>query len=86
MGGCVQVRLDRRSGVPYYRQIIEQVEYAVATGRLGPGDQLPTLHLEPDSGQRRDRQLTAGTLDPDSGVADVHHDPVGDRNGLVADA
>jgi DNA-binding transcriptional regulator YhcF (GntR family) len=36
-------RLDLSSGVPFYRQIIEQVLLAVADGRLAPGAQLPTV-------------------------------------------
>jgi len=35
--------LDPKSGVPYYRQIILQVEMAVASGRFVTGDQLPTV-------------------------------------------
>jgi len=36
-------RLDASSGVPFYRQIIDQVLLAVADGRLKPGTQLPTV-------------------------------------------
>ncbi len=36
-------RLDTSSGVPFYRQIIDQVLLAVADGRLKPGVQLPTV-------------------------------------------
>jgi len=36
-------RLDTSSGVPFYRQIIDQVLLAVADGRLRPGTQLPTV-------------------------------------------
>lgn len=36
-------RLDAASGVPFYRQIIEQVLLAVADGRLRAGTQLPTV-------------------------------------------
>ena len=35
--------LDAKSGVPYYKQIIFQVELAIADGRLTKGDQLPTV-------------------------------------------
>jgi GntR family transcriptional regulator len=35
--------LDPASGVPFYRQIIDQVLAAIATGGLGIGDQLPTV-------------------------------------------
>src|SRR5215212_6476746 len=36
-------RLDPSSGVPFYRQIIDQVLLAVADGRLRAGTQLPTV-------------------------------------------
>lgn len=36
-------RLDLRSGVPVYRQIMDQVLAGVASGTLAPGDQLPTV-------------------------------------------
>src|SRR5436190_18431479 len=36
-------RLDSSSGVPFYRQIIDQVLLAVADGRLKVGAQLPTV-------------------------------------------
>jgi GntR family transcriptional regulator len=36
-------RLDASSGVPFYRQIIDQVLLAVGDGRLKPGTQLPTV-------------------------------------------
>src|ERR1700756_5798148 len=38
-------RLDGHSGVPVYRQLIDQVQGAIASGALKPGDQLPTVRL-----------------------------------------
>ncbi len=38
-------RLDGHSGVPVYRQLIDQVQGAIAAGALNPGDQLPTVRL-----------------------------------------
>ncbi|MDI9383979.1 MAG: GntR family transcriptional regulator [Verrucomicrobiota bacterium] len=35
--------LDPKSGVPFYRQIIDQVQCAIADGRLETGSQLPTV-------------------------------------------
>jgi GntR family transcriptional regulator len=29
--------------VPIYRQIIQQIEYAILSGRMRPGDRLPTI-------------------------------------------
>jgi GntR family transcriptional regulator len=37
------ISVDLKSGVPIYRQIIDQVKSAMATGTLGPGDRLPTV-------------------------------------------
>lgn len=39
----VQFKLDQRSGVPAYRQIIDQVLGGIAAGTLRAGDQLPTV-------------------------------------------
>ena len=39
----LEFTLDPKGGVPYYKQIILQVEMAVADGRLTSGDQLPTV-------------------------------------------
>ena len=36
-------RLDLASGVPVYRQIIDQVRGGIASGSLAAGDQLPTV-------------------------------------------
>ena len=37
------ISIDSKSGVPFYRQIIEQVKFAIARGDLEPGDRLPTV-------------------------------------------
>ena len=39
----IEFHLDRRSGVPTYLQIVQQVKQAVRLGRLQPGDQLPRV-------------------------------------------
>jgi GntR family transcriptional regulator len=36
-------RLDLQSGVPVYRQIIDQVQGGIASGSLTAGEQLPTV-------------------------------------------
>src|SRR5262245_591631 len=36
-------RIDSRSGIPPYLQIVQQVKHALRLGMLGPGDQLPTI-------------------------------------------
>lgn len=39
----IHFQLDIKSGVPFYRQIIDQVRSAMASGRLEPGQRLPTV-------------------------------------------
>ena len=39
----MQFAIDTKSGVPFYRQIIEQTKFAIASGDLAPGDRLPTV-------------------------------------------
>ncbi|MEU0462540.1 MULTISPECIES: GntR family transcriptional regulator [unclassified Amycolatopsis] len=38
----IEFRIDRRSGVATYLQLVQQVEQALRLGRLRPGDRLPT--------------------------------------------
>src|SRR5579871_5166555 len=39
----INFALDQKSGVPIYRQIQDQIRYGIASGRLLPGEQLPTV-------------------------------------------
>ncbi len=41
--GYLSFSLDATNGIPFYKQIIHQVELAMADGRLRTGDQLPTV-------------------------------------------
>jgi GntR family transcriptional regulator len=57
-------RLDSRSGVPPYRQLVHQVRQAVLMGYLRPGDRLPlireaveTLAINPNTVAKAYRQL-----------------------------
>lgn len=43
MNGEFTFRLEPSSGVPFYRQIIDQVLLGIANGTLPPGAQLPTV-------------------------------------------
>ena len=59
-----QFRLDLNTGVPVYRQIVDQVRGAIAAGSLTPGDQLPTvrqlavdLEINPNTVVRAYREL-----------------------------
>ncbi|RLD79757.1 MAG: GntR family transcriptional regulator [Bacteroidetes bacterium] len=35
--------LDPKAGIPFYRQIIDQIKYGIVTGRFRVGEQLPTV-------------------------------------------
>ena len=39
----IDFKLDPKSGVPFYRQIIDQIRYCIAAGHLKVGEQLPTV-------------------------------------------
>jgi len=65
----LQFRLDLHSGVPVYRQIIDQVRSGLAAGSLLAGDQLPTvrqlavdLAINPNTVLRAYRELELGGL------------------------
>lgn len=71
-----QLKLDLRSGVPVYRQIIDQVRGGIAAGMLSAGDQLPTvrqlavdLAINPNTVLRAYRELElGGTLETHQGT------------------
>ena len=35
--------LDPKAGTPFYRQIIDQIKFGIASGKLALGEQLPTV-------------------------------------------
>jgi len=37
------IRLDNQSGEAFYRQIVEQVKYQIASGQIKPGEKLPSI-------------------------------------------
>lgn len=54
MSDLLHFQVDAASGVPAYRQLMDQVRYYVASGALAPGDKLPSIrslakrmHLNP---------------------------------------
>lgn len=71
-----EFRLDLRSGVPVYRQIIDQVVGGIAAGSLAGGDQLPTvrqaavdLSINPNTVVRAYRELEIrGVLETQQGT------------------
>ena len=70
-----EFRLDLATGVPVYRQLIDQVQLAIATGILAGGQQLPTvrqvavdLAINPNTVMRAYRELEIrGTLTTQQG-------------------
>jgi GntR family transcriptional regulator len=61
--------LDLHTGVPVYRQLIDQVRAGIASGTLSSGDQLPTvrqlavdLAINPNTVMRAYRELELGGL------------------------
>jgi GntR family transcriptional regulator len=69
-------RLDPASGVPVYRQLIDQVTAGLAAGTLAPGDKLPTvrqlavdLSINPNTVMRAYRELEIrGMIDTQQGT------------------
>ena len=64
-----RLQLDLHSGVPVYRQLIDQVRGGIASGMLSAGDQLPTvrqlavdLAINPNTVVRAYRELELGGL------------------------
>ena len=39
----IDFELNTHSGVPFYRQVVDQIRFGIATGSLAPGEQLPTV-------------------------------------------
>ena len=42
-GPIARFELRPDSGKPIYSQLVDQIQYAIATGLLEPGDRLPTV-------------------------------------------
>jgi DNA-binding transcriptional regulator YhcF (GntR family) len=65
----IEFRLDARSGIATYLQIVQQVEEALRLGTIGVGDQLPTvrevvaeLAINPNTVARAYRELERAGL------------------------
>jgi GntR family transcriptional regulator len=84
----MKFQLDLQSGVPVYRQIIDQVHAARAAGALGPGDRLPTvrqlavdLSINPNTVVRAYRELElTGALTTHQGTGTFIADAKLERN------
>ncbi len=83
----MEFRLDPKSGVPFYRQIIEQIQFGIARGVLASGDQLPTvrqlavdLSVNPNTVVRAYRELEI------EGVLETHQGSgtfIGDKRPAI---
>jgi GntR family transcriptional regulator len=66
----VHIHISQSNGVPIYLQIVNQVKYLVASGRLAAGDELPPIRtlaeqlvVNPNTVARAYRELeTAGVV------------------------
>ena len=41
----MQLHISTKDGVPIYLQIVNQVKYLVAAGRLAPGEEIPAIRI-----------------------------------------
>jgi GntR family transcriptional regulator len=72
----MQINLDPSGGAPIYQQIVAQVKYLVAAGRLRPGEELPPIRalaerllINPNTVARAYRELErAGVVVKDGTV------------------
>jgi GntR family transcriptional regulator len=73
----IEFKLDLKSGVPFHRQIVDQIRYGIASKRLLPGEQLPTvrdlavqLQINPNTARKAYSDLELlGILDTQQGTA-----------------
>jgi GntR family transcriptional regulator len=85
-----QFRLDLHSGVPVYRQIMDQAIAGIASGALTAGDQLPTvrqlavdLAINPNTVIRAYRELEIrGVLETQQGTGTFISEQKSQENGM----
>ncbi len=73
------ITINQSDGTPIYLQLVRQVKQLIATGRLGPGDELPTVRalaqdlvINPNTVARAYRELeAAGLVCPRRGAGTV---------------
>ena len=65
----MQIRISTKDGVPIYLQIVRQIKYMVASGRLKSGDQLPPVRrlaeqllINPNTVARAYRELESAAV------------------------
>ncbi len=75
----MQIHIATNDGLPIYLQIVNQIKYAVASGRLATGDELPPIRvlaerllINPNTVARAYRELeTAGIVEKRRTAGDV---------------
>jgi GntR family transcriptional regulator len=67
--GGVRIHISGDDGLPLYLQIVNQIKYLVASGRLAPGEELPAIRVlaeqlvvNPNTVARAYRELEAAGL------------------------
>jgi GntR family transcriptional regulator len=75
----VHIHLSRGDNVPIYLQVVNQVKYLVASGRLAPGEELPPIRVlaeqisvNPNTVARAYRELEAAGLLATRGTAGTY--------------
>lgn len=87
----IEFRIDRRSGVAAYLQLVQQVTQALRLGLLQPGDQLPTVKevvaataINPNTVQKAYRELEReGLVEARRGVGTFIVRPLGRGAGAT---
>ncbi|MFN7333338.1 MAG: GntR family transcriptional regulator [Pirellula sp.] len=41
----MQIHIQAQDGVPIYLQVMQQIKYLIASGRLEPGEELPSIRV-----------------------------------------
>ncbi len=70
-GMLVQIHITTSDGVPIYQQVVNQIKFLIASGRLNSGDELPPIRvlaaqllINPNTVARAYRELeTAGIVE-----------------------
>ncbi|HET6575779.1 MAG TPA: GntR family transcriptional regulator, partial [Fimbriiglobus sp.] len=75
----MHIRISPADGVPIYQQIVNQVKYLVAAGRLEPGDELPPIRtlaerlvINPNTVARAYRELEVAGVVVKKGTAGTY--------------
>jgi GntR family transcriptional regulator len=82
----MDIHISPHDGVPIYLQIVNQVKYLVAAGRLAPGDELPAirvlaerLEVNPNTVARAYRELEVAGVVEKRSTAGTYVSDVGSR-------